>query len=105
VSNARRLKPRPPDEVEAAFRRGLARGCPYCGSRRVVGRFHGGTSDYGLRCEPSCRTFAEPLLAHRIADQAARRAAEVTGLQLGSRAFDSCSGRVEGAVIGGRAGG
>jgi hypothetical protein len=101
VSNTRRAKPPPraPDEVEAAFRDELRRGCPHCGSRRVVGRFHDGVWDYGLRCEPGCRTFAEPLLAHRIASEAAGRAAAATGVRLGYRAFDNSTGRVEGAVV------
>jgi hypothetical protein len=73
VSNSRRLKlkPRPPDEVEAAFRDELRKGCPHCQSRRVVGQFHDGRWDYGLRCDPSCRTFSEPQLAHAIASAAA----------------------------------
>lgn len=106
MSNTRRAKPppRPPDEVEAAFAAELRKGCPHCGSRKVSGRWHHDTWDYRLSCEPSCRTHAEPLLAHRIADEAARRAAEATGQPLGYRAFDSCSGRVEGAVVA-RAGG
>jgi hypothetical protein len=98
VSNARRLKPRPPDEIEAAFRLELRKGCPHCGSRRVVEKLRGGVWDYGLRCEASCRTFTEPLLAHRIAAQAAERAAEATGQRLRYEAFDSSTGRVEGAV-------
>jgi hypothetical protein len=98
VSNARRLKPRPPDEVEAAFRLELRKGCPYCGSRRVVEKFRSGVWDYGLRCEPSCRTFTEPQLAHRVAAQAAGRAAAATGRRLRYEAFDNSSGRIEGAV-------
>lgn len=100
MSNARRVKPRPPDEVEAAFAAELRKGCPYCGSKRVVARFHDGTWDYGLRCEPSCRTFTEPLLAHRIASEAAERASLASGQKLGYRAFDDCTGRIEGAVVG-----
>lgn len=100
MSNARRLKPRPPDEVEAAFAAELKQGCPHCGSRRVVGRFHDGVWDYGLRCEPSCRTFTEPALAHRIASEAAERAGVASGQKLGYRAFDNCTGRIEGAVVG-----
>jgi len=98
VSNARRLKPRAPDEVEAAFRAELRRGCPYCGSRRVVEKFRAGVWDYGLRCEPSCRTFTEPQLAHRVAAQAAERAAAATGQRLRYEAFDGSCGRAEGAV-------
>ena len=98
MSNARRLKPRAPDEVEAAFRAELRKGCPYCSSRVVVGKFRNGLWDYGLRCEPSCRTFTEPRLAHRIAAEAAERAAAVTGQRLRYEAFDSSSGRIEGAV-------
>jgi len=48
VSNGRRLKPRPPDEVEAAFAAELRKGCPHCGSRKVNGRFHDGLWDYRL---------------------------------------------------------
>jgi len=98
VSNTRRLKPRDPDEVESAFRDELRKGCPHCGSRRVVGRFHDGLWDYGLRCEASCRTFTEPLLAHRIAAEAAERASAATGIRLSYRAFNEGIGRVEGAV-------
>ena len=101
MSNARRLKPRPPDEVETAFRDALREGCPHCGSRRVVGRFHDGVWDYGLRCEPGCRTFTEPLLAHRIASEAAERAGAAAAQKLSYRAFDSSTGRVEGAIIAG----
>jgi hypothetical protein len=54
--------------------------------------------DYGLRCLPSCRTFREPLLAHKIAAEAAGRAAAATGQQLRYEAFDSSAGRIEGAV-------
>jgi hypothetical protein len=97
-------RPRPPDEVEAAFRAELRKGCPYCGSRTVVGRFRDDVWDYGLRCEPGCRTFTEPVLAHRIASEAVKAAA-ATGQPLGYRAFDSSTGRVEGAVVGARAGG
>ncbi len=101
MSNARRLKPRPPDpdEVETAFAAELRKGCPHCGSRRVVGRFHDGVWDYGLRCEPSCRTFTEPVLAHRIASEAAERAGLASGQKLSYRAFDSSTGRIEGAVV------
>ena len=98
VSNTRRLKPRGPDAVESAFRDALREGCPHCGSTRVVGRFHDGWWDYGLRCEASCRTFREPQLAHRIASEAAQRAGEVTGQRLRYEAFDSSSGQIEGAV-------
>jgi hypothetical protein len=99
VSNTRRLKPTPrePDEIERAFRDELRKGCPFCQSRRVVGRFHGGRWDYGMRCEPSCRTFAEPQLAHRLAAEAAERAA-ATGQRLRYEAFDVSTGRIEGAV-------
>lgn len=90
----RRLKPRPrpPDEVEAAFRDELREGCPHCGSRRVVGRFRDGVWDFGMRCEPGCRTFTEPQLAHRIAAQAAERASLAAGQKLSYRAFDSSAG-------------
>jgi ribosomal protein L37AE/L43A len=99
VSNTRRLRPRDPDEVEAAFAAELRKdGCPHCGSRRLVGRFHDGLWDYGLRCEASCRTFAEPRLAHRIAAEAAERAAAVTGQKLRYEAFDGSCGQIEGAV-------
>ena len=98
MSNARRLKPRDPDAVEAAFRAALGEGCPHCGSRVVTGRFHDGWWDYGLRCEASCRTFTEPQLAHRIAAEAAERAAAATGQPLRYEAFDSSSGQIEGAV-------
>jgi hypothetical protein len=100
VSNRPRLKPKPrePDEVEAAFRDELRKGCPHCGSRRVTKKFHGGRWDYGLRCEASCRTFAEPRLAHRIAAEAAERAGLATGQRLRYEAFDSSTGRIEGAV-------
>jgi ribosomal protein L37AE/L43A len=98
VSNTRRLRPRDPDEVEAAFADELQKGCPHCGSRRVVSRFHDGLWDYGLRCEASCRTFTEPRLAHKIAAEAAERASAATGIRLSYRAFNEGCGRVEGAV-------
>ena len=100
MSNTRRAKPRPrpPDETEAAFRAELRKGCPHCGSRRVTGRFHDTRWDYGLRCDPSCKTFTEPQLAHRIAAQAAERAALATGQRLRYEAFDTSTGRIEGAV-------
>jgi hypothetical protein len=91
-------KPREPDEVEAAFRDELRKGCPHCQSRRVVGRFRGGVWDFGLRCDLSCRTFAEPQLAHRLAAEAAERAALVTGQRLRYEAFDGSTGQIEGAV-------
>jgi len=54
--------------------------------------------DYRLSCAPSCRTFTEPQLAHRVASQAAERAAQATGQKLRYEAFDSSAGRIEGAV-------
>jgi hypothetical protein len=101
MSNSRRLKPAPrePDEVEAAFRAELRKGCPHCQSRRVVGRFHDGQWDYGLRCDPGCATFAKPQLAHAIASAAAERAGLATGSRLTYRAFGEGSGRVEDAVV------
>ena len=100
MSNTRRAKPppRPPDGVEAAFRDELRKGCPHCQSRRVVGRFHDGRWDFGMRCDPGCRTFAEPRLAHRLAAEAAERAAAATGERLQDQAFDSSTGQIEGAV-------
>jgi hypothetical protein len=100
VSNTRRVKPppRPPDEVEAAFRAALREGCPHCGSRKVTERFRNGIWDYGLRCDPSCRTFTEPQLAHRVATEAAQRAAQATGQRLRYEAFDGSTGQIEGAV-------
>jgi hypothetical protein len=108
VSNTRRAKPprRPPDEVEAAFKAALAEGCPHCHSRKVTGKFHDGVWDYRLSCVPSCRTFAEPQLAHRLAAEAAKRAGLAIGQPLSYRAFDSGAGQVEGAVVTrGRSGG
>jgi hypothetical protein len=60
VSNSRhlKLKPREPDEVEAAFRDELRKGCPHCRSRQVTGRFRAGLWDYRLSCKPGCRTFS-----------------------------------------------
>ena len=100
MSNTRRARqrPRPPDEVEAVFRAALREGCPHCGSRTVTARFRAGVWDYGLRCEPSCRTFTEPRLAHRIASEAAERAAAATGQRLRYEAFDGSSGMIEGVV-------
>jgi hypothetical protein len=99
VSNSRHLKPRrEPDEVEAAFRDELRRGCPHCGSRRVTGRIRNGRWDYRLSCDPSCRTFSEPQLAHRVAAEAAQRAATATGQRLRYEAFDGSTGAIEGAV-------
>jgi ribosomal protein L37AE/L43A len=101
VSNSRHLKPQPrePNEVEAAFAAELRRGCPHCGSRRVTGRFRAGVWDYRLSCAPSCRTFAEPQLAHAIASAAAERAGLAIGSPLTYRAFGEGSGQVEGAVL------
>ena len=101
VSNSRRLKlkPREPDEVEAAFRTELRKGCPHCGSRRVVGRLRDGLWDFGLRCNRGCKTFAEPQLAHAIASAAAERAGLAIGTKLSYRAFGEGSGQVEGAVL------
>ena len=100
MSNRRRLKAqaRPPDEIERAFATELRKGCPHCQSRRVVGRFHDGQWDFGMRCDPLCRTFTEPRLAHRLAAEAAERAAAVTGQRLRYEAFDGSTGRIEGAV-------
>ena len=100
MSNTRRVKlsPRPPDEVEAAFRDELRKGCPHCGSRKVTGRIRGGLWDYRLSCDPSCRTFTEPRLAHRLAARAAERAAVATGQRLRYEAFDGSAGQIEGAV-------
>ncbi len=53
MSNGRKLKPRLPDEDEARFRDELRRGCPGCGSRRVVGRFRG-VWEFTLLCEAGC---------------------------------------------------
>ena len=101
MSNRRRLKlkPREPDEIESAFRDALReRGCRYCGSRQVTGRIQNGRWDYRLSCVPGCRTFSEPQLAHRIAAEAAQRAAAATGQRLQYQAFDSSTGAIEGAV-------
>ena len=101
MSNSRRLKlkPRPPDEVETAFRAELRRGCARCGSRTVVGKFRDDRWDFGMRCAPGCATFADPKLAHRIAAEAAERAGVAIGRKLSYRAFDSSAGQVEGAVL------
>ena len=45
----------------------LRKGCGYRGSRGLGGRFHDGVWITGLRCALSCRTFTEPVLAHRLA--------------------------------------
>jgi hypothetical protein len=92
VSNSRRLKPREPDETEAAFRDELRKGCQHCGSTIVVARFRG-IWDYGLRCNEGCPTLTDQALAHRVAAQAAERAG------MGYRAVDSCSGQVTGVVV------
>jgi hypothetical protein len=101
MSNKRKTRPaaRPPDDTEHAFRDALREGCPWCHSRRVVSRFHDDVWDYGLRCEPDCRTHTEPQLAHRIAAEAARRAGVVVGEKLSYRAADDASG-VIGVVLG-----
>jgi uncharacterized membrane protein len=70
----------------------------------VTEKFRAGMWDYGLKCDPSCRTFTEPQLAHRIAAQAAERAGAALGAPLQYRAFGEGTGRVEGAVLA-RAGG
>lgn len=92
MSNRVKLRPRPPDPDEAAFRRELALGCPHCGSKVIVARFRG-RWDYGLRCPEGCPTHGDQRLAHAIASAAAARAG------LGYRAVDSCSGQVTGVVV------
>jgi ribosomal protein L37AE/L43A len=89
---------RPPDETERAFATELRKGCPHCQSRQVVRRFRGGLWDFGLRCREGCATFADPKLAHRIAAEAAERAAASTGQTLRYEAFDTSTGAIEGAV-------
>jgi hypothetical protein len=64
----------------------------------VTGRIRAGVWDYRLSCNPSCRTFAEPQLAHRLAAEAAERAAAATGQRLRYEAFDGSAGQIEGAV-------
>jgi hypothetical protein len=66
----------------------------------VTGRVRGGRWDYRLCCLPSCRTHAEPMLAHKVASEAAERAGLATGQKLAYRAIDS-GGMVEGAVVAG----
>lgn len=92
MSNSRRLRPRPPDETEALFRDELRKGCPHCGSTRVVARFRG-VWDFGLRCEDGCPTLTDQLLAHRVASEAAARAGQ------GYRAIDGSCGQVMGVVV------
>ena len=93
MSNGRRLKPREPDEAEAAFRDELRKvGCPHCGSKVVTARFRG-RWDYGLRCQAGCPTLTDQLLAHRVASEAAARAG------LSYRAVDSCTGELMGVVL------
>jgi hypothetical protein len=100
VSNSRHLKakPREPDEIETAFRDELRKGCPHCQSKVVVGRFRGALWDFGLRCAPGCATLTSPRLAHRLAAEAAERAAVATGQRLSYQAFDSSTGQIEGGV-------
>jgi hypothetical protein len=100
VSNTRRVKlrPRPPDATERAFAAELRRGCPWCHSRKVTAKFKGHVWNYGLMCLASYRTFAEPLLAHRLGAQAAERAGAALGERLQYQAFDTSAGRIEGAV-------
>jgi hypothetical protein len=93
------MRSSPPDATESAFRAQLRRGCPYCGSRTVTGRFHDSLWDFGLRCNRGCKTFAEPQLAHAIASAAAERAGLAIGTKLTYRAFGEGSGQVEGAVL------
>ena len=64
----------------------------------MTGRIRNGMWDYRLSCDPSCRTFSEPQLAHRIAAEAAERAAAATGQRLQYQAFDGSTGQIEGAV-------
>jgi hypothetical protein len=99
VSNARRLKPRPrpPDEIEGAFRDALREGCPHCGSTRVTGRFTGVVWRYTLLCGADCPTHADQRLAHRVAVDAAERAGAAAGVPLSYRPCDSAV--VEGAVV------
>jgi hypothetical protein len=100
MSNKRKARPapRPPNRVEAAFRDELRKGCPHCGSRRVAGRFRGDVWAYTMACEPGCRTFREPQLAHRVAAQAAERAGLDAGQRLVYQAVDTSSGEVAGVV-------
>ena len=92
MSNARKLRPRPPDEDEEAFRRELAAGCPHCGSKVIVAKFRG-RWDFGLRCPGSCPTHRDQRLAHAVASAAAARAG------LGYRAVDNSTGHVTGVVV------
>ena len=90
MSARRKLKPRPPDADEAAFRDELRKGCPQCGSRRVSGKFRG-RWEWTLHCEPSCASFTGQLggfTGHSIGAAAAERAG------MAYRAIDGTSGGV-----------
>jgi hypothetical protein len=101
MSNTRRARPaaRPPNDVEAAFADELRKGCPACGSRRVVGRYKGAVWAYTLVCPPDCPTHSDAAAAHKVASDAALRAGVTAGEKLSYRAVDDGAG-VVGVVLG-----
>lgn len=97
MSNTRRMKPRPPDADELAFRDELRKGCPGCGSQVVTARFRG-KWEFTLRCEAGCPSFSGALgfTGHALGAAAAKRAG------MGYRAIDGTAG---GVVVAATAGG
>jgi hypothetical protein len=99
MSNRVKLKPRPPDEDERAFRDELLKGCPQCGSRKVSGKFRG-RWEWTLHCPETCPSHARPqdgFTGHTIAAAAASR------VGLGYRAIDGTAGGVVVAATAGSA--
>ena len=90
MSNTRRLRPRPPDAVELAFRAELEKGCRGCGSTTVTARFRG-CWEYTLRCRSDCPSWmgaVSGFTGHTIGFEAARRAG------MSYRAIDGTTGGV-----------
>ena len=88
MSNRPKLKPRPPDADELAFKRELAKGCPGCGSTTVTAKFRG-RWEYILRCKPGCPSFGPgDFTGHTLGSAAATRAG------MAYRAIDGTTGGV-----------
>jgi hypothetical protein len=91
VSNSRKLKRLPPpDADERAFRDELRKGCPGCGSRRVLGRWRG-RWEFSLLCSRDCPSWTGQVggfTGHTIGAAAAQRAG------MAYRAIDGTTGGV-----------
>jgi hypothetical protein len=99
LSRRLKLKPRPPDEVEAAFRDELRKGCPIA---RAGGRWASSMTAGGITgCAATRRAVRSASRSSRTRSPQRRRerAGLATGSRLTYRAFGEGSGRVEGAVV------